>query len=166
MAEKSGAAATAEQTMDETLVELRRAVSADAPAIRELTRAAYAKWVPVIDREPKPMAADYTEAIREHLIDLFYVGEKLAALIETMPKSDHRLIENVAVSPALLGRGYGRALMAYAERLATSLGHAEPRLYTTKLFAENLQLYHKLGYRVDREAAFKGGRLVHMSKTI
>ncbi|MGP0058011.1 MAG: GNAT family N-acetyltransferase [Beijerinckiaceae bacterium] len=152
--------------MDETLAELRRAASADAPAIRELTRAAYAKWVPVIGREPKPMAADYTEAVREHFIDLLYVGEKLAALIETVPKSDHLLIENVAVSPAFQGCGYGRALMAHAERLATSLGYLGTRLYTNKLFAANVQFYHTLGYRVDREEAFKGGLLVHMSKTI
>ena len=31
-------------------MELRQAVAADAPAIRELTREAYAKWVPVIGR--------------------------------------------------------------------------------------------------------------------
>ncbi len=112
------------------------------------------------------MAADYTEAVREHFIDLLYVGEKLAALIETVPKSDHLLIENVAVSPAFQGCGYGRALMAHAERLATSLGYLGTRLYTNKLFAANVQFYHTLGYRVDREEAFKGGLLVHMSKTI
>ena len=32
---------------------LRQAVAADAPAIRDLTRAAYAKWVPLIGREPE-----------------------------------------------------------------------------------------------------------------
>ncbi len=77
--------------MDETVVELRRAAPDDAPAIRELTRAAYAKWVPVIGREPRPMMADYAEAVREHLIDLLFAGEELAGLIETVPESDHLL---------------------------------------------------------------------------
>ncbi len=49
---------------------LRRAVDDDAPAIREPTRVAYAKWVPVIGREPKPMTADYKVAVRRHRIDL------------------------------------------------------------------------------------------------
>ena len=40
-------------------LELRRAVMADAPAVAALTRDAYAKWVPLIGREPKPMTADY-----------------------------------------------------------------------------------------------------------
>jgi hypothetical protein len=39
-------------------VELRQATAADAGAIRDLTREAYAKWVPLIGREPKPMTAD------------------------------------------------------------------------------------------------------------
>jgi len=37
---------------------------ADASAIRALTREAYAKWVPVIGREPKPMMADYAKAVQ------------------------------------------------------------------------------------------------------
>ena len=43
--------------MDETPA-LRRAVADDAAAVRVLTREAYAKWVPVIGREPLPMRAD------------------------------------------------------------------------------------------------------------
>lgn len=138
----------------------------DAPAIRELTRAAYAKWVPVIGREPMPMTADYTEAVRKHRFDLIYVEGKLVALIEMIPETDHLLIENVAVSPSFQGRGLGRKLLAHAEKLAASLGFSEVKLYTNKLFVENIQLYSKLGYRVDREEEFKGGFLVHMSKPV
>ena len=146
--------------------ELRQGVATDAAAIRELTRAAYTKWVPVIGREPLPMTADYAEAVRNHRFDLLYVEGKLAALIETIPKTDHLLIENVAVSPPLQGRGLGRKLLAHAEKVAASLGFNEIKLYTNKLFAENVQLYRKLGYRVDREDAFKGGVVVHMSKPL
>ncbi len=73
-------------------IRLRRAVPADAVTIRELTRAAYAKWVPIIGREPRPMMADYDVAVRDHLIDLFYVDDRLTALIETIPATDHLLI--------------------------------------------------------------------------
>jgi ribosomal protein S18 acetylase RimI-like enzyme len=145
---------------------LREAVVTDAPAIRELTRAAYAKWVPVIGREPKPMTADYAEAVRKHRFDLLYLNGKLAALIETIPKEDHLLVENVAVSPPFQGRGLGRKLMEHAEKVAASLGFSEIRLYTNKLFAENVHLYVKFGYRVDNEEEFKGGVAVHMSKPL
>ena len=142
------------------------ATAEDADAIRSLTREAYSKWVPVIGREPKPMTADYAEAVKNHRIDLLYLDGKLAALIEMILEADHLLIENVAVSPAFQGKGLGRKLMAHAEQVAASLGHPETKLYTNKLFAKNVQFYQKLGYGVDREEEFKGGFVVHMSKPV
>ncbi len=147
-------------------IELRRATLADAAAVRQLTRDAYAKWVPLIGREPKPMTADYAAAVRDHRIDLLYLDGKLAARIETIPQSDHPLIENVAVSPAFQGHGLGRRLMAHAEGLAAGAGQTELRLYTNKMFAANVQLYLRLGYRLDREEVLSVGTAVHMSKRL
>jgi hypothetical protein len=56
--------------------------------------------------------------------------------------------------------------LSHAEQIAASLGYDEIKLYTNKLFAENMELYGKLGYRVDREEAFKDGVVVHMSKPV
>lgn len=147
-------------------MELRQGQAADAPAIRELTREAYAKWLPLLGREPKPMTADYAEAIRSHRFDLLYEAGALIALIETVPEGSGLLVVNVAVSTEFQGRGYGRTLLAAAERLAATLSLREIRLTTNKLFAENIRLYRALGYRVDREEAFKGGFLLHMSKAL
>ncbi len=149
----------------ETL-ELRQAVAADAAAIRALTREAYAKWVPLIGREPLPMSVDYDEALRKNRFDLLFVDGKPAALIETIAQPDGLLIENLAVSPRFQGRGLGRKLMAHAEKLATSLGCGQVRLYTNKLFAENLSFYRRLGYRLDSEEPFRGGWRVNMSKAV
>ena len=146
--------------------EMRQAVAGDAAAIRALTRAAYAKWVPVIGREPLPMVADYEAAVAKHRFDLLYVDGVLAALIETIAKEDHLLVENVAVDPAFQKRGLGRKLMAHAETVADAMGYGMLRLYTNKSFAENVALYRRLGYRVDREEEFKGGFTVYMSKRI
>jgi GNAT superfamily N-acetyltransferase len=145
---------------------LRQAVASDAAAVRALTRAAYAKWVPVIGREPKPMGADYEAAVARHRVDLAYLGGELAALIETIPGTDHLLVENVAVAPAFQRRGLGRVLMAHAERLAAEQGHAEMRLYTNQRFAENIRLYLALGYRVDREEQSALGVTTYMSKPL
>ena len=145
---------------------LRRAAAADAAAVQALTRQAYAKWVPLIGREPKPMQADYERAVREHRIDLALLDGALAGLIETIDRPDHLLIENVAVAPAFQGRGVGRRLMAHAEQLAAEQGHAELRLYTNARFEENVALYRRLGYRVDREDEGPLGVAVHMSKRI
>jgi GNAT superfamily N-acetyltransferase len=146
--------------------ELRQAIAADEPAIRELTRAAYARWVPLIGREPKPMTADYDAAVQRHRFDLLHVDGTLAALIETIREADHLLVENVAVSPSFQGRGLGRKLMAHAERLAATSGYGEIRLYTNKRFDENIALYLRLGYRLEREEVLPVGTVVHMSKRL
>jgi GNAT superfamily N-acetyltransferase len=86
--------------------------------------------------------------------------------METIGEPDHLLIENLAVAPAFQGRGFGRVLMAHVEQLALASGLPETRLYTNKLFAENLRFYTRLGYRLDREEAFNGGIVVHMSKPV
>jgi ribosomal protein S18 acetylase RimI-like enzyme len=144
---------------------LRRATPADATAVRDLTRAAYARWVPVIGREPGPMNADYDLAVRDHMVDLLHLGSELAALIEMRPEVNHLLIVNVAVSPAHQGHGYGRALLGHAEELAQSLGLEEVRLYTNGNFTDNIELYKHVGYRVDREEVHpQFGATVYMSK--
>ncbi len=147
-------------------MEIRRACQSDAAAIRELTRSAYAKWVPLIGREPTPMTADYDRAVREHMIDLLFVDAELTALIETACEADHLVIENVAVLPAFQGRGYGRLLLGHAEYLAASLGLPEIRLWTNKRFATNIAIYCRRGYTLDREEPFRGGFVVHMSKRL
>lgn len=151
--------------MSETIL-LLPATAEDADAIRSLTREAYSKWIPVIGREPLPMTADYEKAVKKHRIDLLYIGGKIVALIEMIPKADHLLIENVAVSPAFQGRGLGRKLLTHAEQVAASLRLSVIKLYTNKLFTENLRLYQKLGYAIDREEEFRGGFVVHMSKPV
>jgi hypothetical protein len=69
-------------------IELRQATLSDAPAIRDLTRKAYAKWVPLIGREPMPMTADYDVAVRQHRFDLLVSHDSLAALIETVRRAN------------------------------------------------------------------------------
>jgi GNAT superfamily N-acetyltransferase len=156
----------AQTSIDREGMQIRRAGPADAADVRELTRSAYAKWVPLIGREPVPMLADYERAVREHMIDLLFVGAGLAALIETVDQADHLLIENLAVAPPFQGRGYGRLLLDHAERLAASLRLPELKLYTNQQFATNIEFYGRHGFAVDREEPFRGGFKVHMSKRI
>ena len=47
--------------------------------------------------------------------------------------------------------------MAHAEKLAASSNFEQVKLYTNKLFVENVQLYTRLGYSVDREGAVVSG---------
>lgn len=144
--------------------EIRTALPGDANAIRDLVRAAYAKWVPVLGREPMPMKADYDKAVREHRIDLLDDGGLLAGLIEMAAQPDHLVIVNVAVAPERQGQGLGQKLLAHAEDVARQSGVNELRLYASSLFAANIALYRRLGYAIFREEPFMGGTTVHMKK--
>lgn len=148
------------------ITDIRIANIADIGAIRDLTRAAYAKWVPLIGREPRPMTADYEAAILRDRFDLIYLDGVLVGLIQTVREDGQTLIENVAVAPTAQGQGVGRRLMAWAEDIARAAGHARIRLYTNQRFTPNIRLYQRLGYGIDREEEVGVGIIVHMSKRL
>jgi GNAT superfamily N-acetyltransferase len=146
---------------------LRRATSSDVRIIGEITRAAYAQWVAVIGREPKPMTADYARAVADHVIDLLEEDGRPIALIETIPTSAYLLIENIAVLPDRHGRGVGGVLLRHADTLARSLGLNELRLYTNAKFASNIAFYSRRGFEEFlREPHPAGGEVVHMKKPL
>jgi N-acetylglutamate synthase-like GNAT family acetyltransferase len=146
---------------------LRRAGTADAEAIRTLTREVYAKWVASIGREPRPMTADYRHAVRAHWIDLHEETHSLVALIEMIPHPDHLLVENIVVRESHQRQGIGEALLDHAAALARKQGLGELRLYTNAAFASNLQYYRDRGFAETGRAPLpNGGTMVHFAKPV
>ena len=144
----------------------RPAEPADAAAIKDIVRAAYAKWVPVIGREPLPMRADYDKAVAEHPFDLAIEGDRIVGMLETMLTEDHLWIENVCVAPQAQGRGIGRLLLERAEEKARAAGRRELRLLTNGAVAANVTLYRNHGYTIDREEPIMNGVTVYISKKL
>jgi len=148
-------------------LKLERGTPGQASAIRDLTLRAYAKWVPITPRKPRPMTADYDLALREHRFDCLWDGDRLVGLIETVPEGDALLIVNVAVEPDRQGRGLGVRLMRHAEAVAGEAGLSGTRLYTNKLMAANIALYEALGYAFEKETVHDHGVVaVHMTRPI
>jgi ribosomal protein S18 acetylase RimI-like enzyme len=148
-------------------MQIKKATSQDAQAVRRLVREAYAQWIPLIGREPMPMKADYERAIRDHEIDLLYADGDLVALIEVIVHSDHLFIENVAVTPHRQGQGLGRYLLSHVEKKARKENLGELRLLTNQAFEANIRLYESVGFHIDRTEAFAGGGItVYMSKAM
>lgn len=144
---------------------MRLARDSDAAAIRDLTQEAYAKWPDIIGMTPLPMRVDYDAAVRVHRFDLLEMDGRLVALIETVRERDELLIVNVAVKPSMQKRGLGLKLLAHAEALAAAQGLRGTRLYTNKMMADNIALYERIGYIIEREEEISSGRIrVHMAK--
>ncbi len=144
----------------------RAATVDDTGPIRALVRAAYAKWVPVIGREPRPMQADYEVAVLQHDFELVERDGEMVALVETMPRDDHLWIENIAVAPAAQGQGLGTLLLERCEARARATGRPELRLLTNGKMDVNIALYRRVGFSLDKEEPFGDGTVVYMSKRL
>ncbi len=147
-------------------VTVRRAVAADADAMRGLARAAYARCVPRLGREPAPMGIDYQDVVARGDAWLAEHGGQLAGLLVLVPAADHLLIENVAVAPRLQGRGIGGHLLRLAEEQARARRLPEVRLYTNEAMTENLTYYQRHGYRETYRMTHDGDRRVFFSKAV
>lgn len=151
---------------DVTSLPLRTALPHEAGALRDLARAAYAKWVPVLGREPRPMQADYEAAVLSFRFDVVELGGGIIASIQTQPREEHFWVESVAVLPEWRGKGLGRRLLAHAEVLAREAGFSEIRLLTNGRMLDNRRLYAGVGYVEDLEEPFRDGTVVYLSKRL
>ncbi|MBV9580874.1 MAG: GNAT family N-acetyltransferase [Chloroflexi bacterium] len=147
---------------------MARAGRPASAAVRSCVRAAYARYVERIGREPAPMSADYEDLIDRGDVYVLQprASEEIYGVLVLRVDGHVLWIENVAVSPEYQRRGYGRQLLDFAEQHARTLGITELRLYTNELMAENLVLYRRLGYvEVDRRLD-DGFRRVFMRKRL
>lgn len=145
---------------------IRPAGASDLPAIVRIVSAAYEKYVVRIGKPPGPMLDDYPSHIRAHTAWVIEIAGRVGGIIVLLPKDDHLLLDNVAVDPALQGRGIGRALMAFAEKEAQRRGYRELRLYTHEKMTENLAMYSALGWHETGRGEEAGYRRVFFRKTI
>lgn len=144
----------------------RPARAADADAVRALTRAVYARYVPLMGREPLTMSADQAAAIRHHQVWVLEIDGKIIASLELIPEHDCLVVENVAVSAAFQKQGIGRWLMKFADNEARRQGFTKLRLYTNETMTENITMYERLGYTITRREPHLGTDIVHMHKVL
>lgn len=145
---------------------IRLAEQHEAPRLADLVRRAYSIYVERIGRRPAPMDDDYDKRIRDREAFVADDDGEIVGLIVLAGRPDHLLIENVAVEPTRQGTGIGRALIAYAERLARDRALAELRLYTNAAMTENLELYPHLGYREIGRRRDRGFQRVFFCKRL
>lgn len=103
-----------------------------------------------IDRDLSQGTA-YVGMLDDRLVAMIVVNEfqdaEYAEVAWQWTQGSVAVVHRLMVHPDAEGRGLARVLMAFAEQLATDLGHAIIRLDAFSLNPRALGLYHSLGYR-------------------
>ena len=125
---------------------MRSATIADLEAIQAIVAEAYTPYIARMGQAPGPMSDDYAQHIVDGTIFLIDDAAGVTGLIVLLPRPDHLLLDNVAVATRARGRGVGRTLLDFAERVAMRLGTPELRLYTHVTMTENQAIYRAAGW--------------------
>jgi len=145
---------------------VRPAEPGDVPAMTALVRAAYARYVERIGREPAPMTADYRAIVERGHGWVASAGPELLGLLVLEPAADHLLLENIAVSPAAQRQGVGAFLLGFADDEARRRRLPEVRLYTNAAMTENRAYYPRHGYHETHRESTDGFDRVYFSKPV
>ena len=144
---------------------IRKATAEDTARIGAIARAAYAKYVPRIGREPPPMVADFAaEVAAGHVVVIGTAGAVDGYMI-AWPETDAYLVDNIAIDPARQGKGLGRQLMDHAVGEARRHRLSAIRLYTNAAMTENLSIYAHMGFVETHRAVEKGFNRVYLRWT-
>ena len=147
-------------------VHIRKAREEDSGLVAACVEAAYAMYVPRMQKKPAPMLADYHHLVKEGVVYTIGVGDACAGLIVMFPREASLFVENVAVHPEYQGLGLGRRLMEFATSEAERLGFAEVRLYTNAHMTENFEFYPRLGFEQTERRSENGYYRVYFRKRI
>jgi GNAT superfamily N-acetyltransferase len=150
--------------MDEPRI--RAATAEDTPLVTQIVEHAYRPYIPRIGKPPGPMLDDYAVRVAEGVVWVIEEGDSVAGIIVPLPKPDHLLLDNVAVTPGQQGSGLGRRLLAFAEAEALRRGYREIRLYTHQTMIENQCLYSAIGYQESGRGTEAGYDRVFMRKRL
>jgi GNAT superfamily N-acetyltransferase len=148
------------------MLTIRKAGPVDAALVRGITLRAYAKWVPVIGREPMPMTVDYDKAVLASHVDILWFDGVPVAVVVFERKEDSLYIDNLAVEPEAQGKSYGLQLLRHVEQVARDENIGRLTLLTNGAFASNVSFYQSHGFAIDRTEPFMGGTTVYMSKVV
>ena len=144
----------------------RLARSDEADALCQLVTDAYTHYIARMGKPPGPMLDDYARRIADQQAWVLDIDGMIAGLIVLEENGEALLLDNVAVSPAAQGKGYGRTLIAFAEQEARRRLFIELRLYTHVLMTENIALYERIGFRKTKTVTEQGFERVYMAKTL
>jgi ribosomal protein S18 acetylase RimI-like enzyme len=145
---------------------IRPAIQQDAPAVSDVVAAAYSHYVARIGKPPGPMLDDYALRISHNQVWVLEDEGRIVGVLVLEEGVGGFLLDNIAVQPECQGKGYGGALLEFADAEAVRRGYDAIRLYTHAMMTENLALYRRVGFVETHRVSEKGYDRVYMAKQL
>lgn len=145
---------------------IRLARAGEADAVRALVQAAYSHYIQRIGKPPGPMSDDYAKRISAGQNWVLEEAGQIVGILVLEETPAGFLLDNIAIVPDGQGKGFGRALMEFAETEARRRGFGAIYLYTHALMHENIALYRRAGYEETHRVSEKGFDRVYMAKRL
>ena len=136
----------------------------EASVIHDVVCAAYRHYIPRIGKPPGPMLDDYARRIAAGEVWALEEAGQIVGMLVLEEAQAGFVLDNIAVLPECQGKGYGRALLQFAEAEALRRRYREIHLYTHALMTENFALYRRIGYAETRRITENGYDRIYMSK--
>jgi ribosomal protein S18 acetylase RimI-like enzyme len=126
---------------------IRCAGPGDASTVQQISANAYIPaYMSVLGTIPKPATEDYRPRIERGEVWILEIEGEPTGIAVLEGNTKHLLIYSIAVKPDEQRKGYGRALLDFADKRAIELGLYEVRLYTNEKMERNLTLYRQHGF--------------------
>lgn len=146
---------------------IRKACLDDVAKINAIAQASYAIYLQRMTQKPYPMLEDYQKCTNNGQAYVLQTEREIAAYVVLLSEDNKNLLlDNIAVEPRFQKKGFGIALMNFAEEEARRRNLVAIRLYTNAVMTENISWYKKLGYREIDRRKDKGYQRVFFEKWI
>jgi ribosomal protein S18 acetylase RimI-like enzyme len=145
---------------------IRAATAADVEPVRAIVASAYGHYIARIGKPPGPMLDDYARRIADRQTWVLVDGGRIVGILVLEQGPFGMLLDNIAVLPDCQAKGFGRALIEFAEAEARRRGFDEIHLYTHALMSENIALYRRIGFVETDRRSEKGYERVYMTRRL
>ena len=145
---------------------IRRATIKDSDDLLKIAEIAYDKYLPLMDKKPAPMLADFNKHIAEDIVFIALAEvEIIAGYVVLQQIKGQWWLDNIAVHPNHQGQGIGTKLRIEAENYVSILSDTI-QLYTNIVMADNISWYERAGYVITQQALINGYERLYFEKRL
>ncbi|WP_224753239.1 GNAT family N-acetyltransferase [Paenibacillus terricola] len=139
-------------------IEIREAVIDEWPIVHRIMREAFEEYRGVLHPPSGALREELEDTIRKlsprgGAVLAIAEGEAIGSA-QYRVEDDYVYIGRISVVASARGRGIGKQLVRFLEKLAAGRGLSEVRLEVRLSLPANIQFYERLGYRVIIECRY------------